>query len=159
MIVLEKVISGGQTGADEAGLEAAWQANFKTGGHAPKGYRTLNGANTKLRTKYGLIEHESFEYRPRTILNVKNSDGTARFAEFFNSPGELLTKRAIDQEYKPWFDADMTGDGVCVGHDCFLQWLDDHQIKILNVSGNTEQTSPGIYKKVLAFLTECFDQI
>jgi hypothetical protein len=34
------IISGGQTGADQGGLFAAEILKIKTGGYAPKGYRT-----------------------------------------------------------------------------------------------------------------------
>lgn len=35
-----KIISGGQTGADMGGLEAAREYGFPTGGYAPKGWMT-----------------------------------------------------------------------------------------------------------------------
>lgn len=33
---LRKVISGGQTGADRGGIDAAFEMGLKTGGHAPR---------------------------------------------------------------------------------------------------------------------------
>jgi hypothetical protein len=36
--MLEKVVSGGQTGADQGGLRAARLAGIPTGGWAPKGW-------------------------------------------------------------------------------------------------------------------------
>lgn len=57
--MLTKIISGGQTGADEGGLEGARLLGIPTGGTAPKGYRTENGPNLTLRDTYGLVEHWS----------------------------------------------------------------------------------------------------
>jgi hydroxymethylpyrimidine pyrophosphatase-like HAD family hydrolase len=47
------IISGGQTGADIAGLKVAKQLNFKTGGFAAKNFMTENGtAELKKIAKY-----------------------------------------------------------------------------------------------------------
>jgi hypothetical protein len=35
-----------------------------------------------------------------------------------------------------------------------LQWLKDENIQVLNVAGNSERTSPGIYKFAYGFLAE-----
>src|SRR6266851_2564588 len=43
-----KVISGGQTGADRAGLDAAAALGLPTGGHAPAGIWTESGADPSL---------------------------------------------------------------------------------------------------------------
>jgi len=79
---LIRIISGGQTGADQAGLEAGW---------APKGFRTESGLNLKLRDTYNLAEHASWEYPPRTELNVIQSDTTLIFGRS-DSPGTKFTK-------------------------------------------------------------------
>lgn len=63
------IISGGQTGADIAGLKVAKQLNFKTGGFAAKNFMTENGPNPKL-AEYNLID-EGLSYRERTELNCK----------------------------------------------------------------------------------------
>ena len=51
---LERVISGGQTGIDQLGLEVARSLGTPTGGVAPKGYLTESGPNSSLREWYGL---------------------------------------------------------------------------------------------------------
>ena len=53
--MVRKCISGGQTGADFAGLEAARICGILTVGTAPKGFRTLDGSNPDLGSVYGLI--------------------------------------------------------------------------------------------------------
>lgn len=63
--MISKIISGGQTGADQGGLSAAIILNIKTGGTAPKGYRTQAGSASWL-NKLGLLEHSSSDYAPRT---------------------------------------------------------------------------------------------
>ena len=149
-IKLEKIISGGQTGADQGGLIAAKQLSLLTGGWMPKGFRTLNGSNPELASEYNLNEHSSCYYPPRTYLNVKESDGTVRFATNFQSAGELCTLKAIKQYDKPYFDVDF--DDIEQKIIDFRSWLKCYSIKILNVAGNSESTSPGITQKTIDFL-------
>jgi hypothetical protein len=76
---IQKVISGGQTGADRAGLEAARKLGIVTGGIAPKGFLTEKGKDITLGTVFGLMEDQSTDYVKRSKLNVDHSDGTIAF--------------------------------------------------------------------------------
>lgn len=69
----EKIISGGQTGVDRAGLDAALKAGIPIGGHCPKGRRAENGV---IPDRYALVETEERYYRIRTERNIIESDGT-----------------------------------------------------------------------------------
>lgn len=57
-LLLEKVISGGQTGADQAGLKAAKKCGIPTGGFIPPRFVTSNGPSPWLGEEYGLVEIE-----------------------------------------------------------------------------------------------------
>lgn len=136
MSVIKMVCSGGQVGADQGGVAAAYDLGIKTGGVAPKGYRTLYGPNPKLKA-LGLVEHESWEYKPRTWDNVQNSDGTIRFAYNFESPGERCTMGAIMKYAKHHLDIDLyeLEMGNYLPFD-FVEWVDGNNIEIVNVAGN-----------------------
>eukprot|EP01126_Amoeba_proteus_P011269 TRINITY_DN14523_c0_g1_i3.p1 TRINITY_DN14523_c0_g1~~TRINITY_DN14523_c0_g1_i3.p1 ORF type:complete len:168 (-),score=28.55 TRINITY_DN14523_c0_g1_i3:205-678(-) len=69
-----KVISGGQTGADRAALEAAREVGIRTGGTAPADYKTEKGPDHSLKD-YGLVEG-SMGYAARTKKNVDDSTAT-----------------------------------------------------------------------------------
>lgn len=97
-----KIISGGQTGADLAGLWIAKIFAIPTGGHAPKHFFTQNGSQPNLETLFGLVEH-SHGYRERTIENVKNSDVTLVFSKHLKSPGTVLTINSCVRHNKPYF--------------------------------------------------------
>lgn len=150
---LRKIISGGQTGADIAGLKAAKELGLETGGWMPKGFRTLEGARPEYRELYGLRDTESSYYPPRTALNVKESDGTVRFATDWESPGEKLTLKLINQYKKPAHGISLTV-GIELEEEVkvFRAWLVRSNIQTLNVAGNSEQTSPGIEEFVFNFL-------
>ena len=153
MLSLKKVISGGQTGADEAGLYTAKKFGFQTGGFIPKGYKTLAGPRPEFGVKYGLSEHTSDSYSARTIQNVKDSDATVRLAANFDSRGELCTLNAIKTYNKPYLDIDLTDPPTV---EFFADWLEKSKISVLNVAGNSEQTFSGCFSKCVKYLTETF---
>lgn len=149
-----KVVSGGQTGADIAGLKAATEVGLKTGGWMPKGFKASDGEHPEFAGQFGLKEHTSPTYPPRTALNVKESDGTIRFASNFNSPGELLTAKLIRQYQKPSISIDIRSQ-ITTPRDV-ADWIIENNIKVLNIAGNSEKTSPGIELFVKQFLIEVF---
>lgn len=97
-----RVISGGQTGADLAGLWAAHLFGIETGGCAPRGWRTLVGSQPGL-AKFGLTEHKSDAYPPRTRENVFTSDVTIVSCANFNSAGSKLTVRYCEEAHIPFY--------------------------------------------------------
>ena len=158
--MLKQVISGGQTGADQAGLAAARFCGIPTGGWAPKGYKTLDGNNLHLKYIYNLKEHEG-GYKERTWANVQDSDGTIRFAFNFGSTGERCTLNAINNYIKPKFDVHLPIDNSKKDAKIaeVIEWITKHKISVLNVAGNSEQTYPGMYRMVSRFLVDLFRKL
>lgn len=152
-MVLEKVISGGQTGADRAGLIAARANGIKTGGWMPQGFLANDGTHPEFAERYGIVEMHSKRYPPRTAMNVKESDGTLRFATNWDSPGEVLTLRLCTEYGKPHLD--ISPNGQLAPADV-ARWIAENNIRVLNVAGNAEQTSPGIQEFVVEFLEAVF---
>lgn len=154
-----RVISGGQTGSDRAGLIVAKNLGFATGGWIPKGCRTTNGEEPWLKEHFGLIETDAFNYQRRTELNAKNSDGTIRLAQDFNSAGERLTIRMAHKHGKPVFDANPFDRDVYDLADDFVRFILDNRILTLNVAGNSERTAPGITNQSINVLMKFFDRL
>jgi len=149
-ILIKKIISGGQTGADRGGLDAAKELGIPTGGHVPKYFKTEAGSDESLRD-YGLIETESENYEERTILNVTNSDGTVIFCNIDENgliigEGTMFTFYTAEGMFRP----------VIVNPDekNFHAWLKENNIHTLNVAGNRESISPGIYSNTRNFLVK-----
>ena len=153
---LERVISGGQTGADRAALAAAKAAGVATGGWMPKGFRAQDGPRPEFADLYGVTEHASDRYRPRTALNVKESDITLRFATDWDSPGEVLTRQMCERYGRPQLE--VTPGGALAPADV-ADWLVRNNVRVLNVAGNTERSSPGIEAFVTAFMAEVFRRL
>jgi len=154
--MLKKIISGGQTGADIAGLEVAKKFGLQTGGWMPFGFKTLDGCKPEYAEMYGIVPHHSSSYVPRTRLNAKTGDGTIRLAYDFDSKGEVCTLRAIKDFGKPHFDVDLNDPPPVAD---VIAWLEEHNIETLNVAGNSEQTAEGTHEAVSAYLTELLSEL
>ena len=170
--ILKKVISGGQTGADQAGLFAAKAFGLKTGGFAPHGFRTLAGDNPSvLRDEFGLEETVQRNYQVRTAMNVKAADATIRLATNFNSPGELCTLKAINRYEKPFLDINLKTivekrwDKRYIEErvEETLRFLIENQVIVLNVAGNADRTPADGYGlhfyEASNFLSKVFSKI
>lgn len=146
-----KVISGGQTGADEGGLHGAREVGLPTGGMTPKDYRTEKGSNYKLRDLYNLEEHSSFSYKPRTKSNVLDASVTIIFGNK-ESPGSKLTTKYANQNCKPvFYVSDFSNEEM----NFIIEKLKVMQENIIiNVAGNRESTNPGIFKETSGFIQE-----
>ena len=142
---LRYCISGGQTGADQAGLRAAHALGYTTGGMAPKDFRTDEGLAPWL-VDYGVRQHPTCRsYGPRTWWNVRASNGTVWFGSQ-GSPGYQLTKSYVEQLQRHWLVNPTLGE--------MRQFIIDKGIVTLNIAGNRERINPGIGARVEEFLLE-----
>lgn len=128
---ITKIISGGQSGVDRAGLEAAFDLGVETGGTAPKSWRIClqdgsDGSDPELGTKFGLVEHFSYDYPPRTRQNILDSDRTVWFG--FKSPGSLITINTCIKQRKPYI--------LNPSDQQLADWILENNISVLNVAGN-----------------------
>lgn len=146
--MIEKIISGGQTGADQGGLDAAIDAGVPHGGWCPSGRRSETGP---IPDRYQLTEMDSVDYPPRTRRNVAESDGTIVFTFGALERGSLLTMRLCEGHKKPSLWLDLTKDAEAAPARV-KTWIESHRIKTLNVAGNRESKSPGIQKMVWAIM-------
>lgn len=97
--MITKIISGGQTGADQAALDFAIENDILHGGWIPKGRKTEDGV---LSEKYRLEEMPTASYPKRTEKNILDSDGTIIFSCGKLTGGSALTWKLAKQHDKPW---------------------------------------------------------
>ena len=156
-MTIEKIISGGQTGVDIAGLRAAKQCGIATGGWCPKGWRTEKGPQPELLESFGLREHRSAKYSPRTRANVEMADCTLLIAENMED-GSKLTAESCRATGKPMRHLSRTQIGAQSNETLeeTLAWLRETPHRILNVAGNRESKSPGIEREAEDFLLRLF---
>lgn len=148
--MIEKVVSGGQTGVDRAGLDAAQAAGLPIGGYCPKGRLAEDGTVPEC---YPLIELESDRYASRTEKNVVESDGTLVLNCGELTDGTRATVEYARQHGRPYLVLQLDKDPDL--EEC-RNWLKRHDLKTLNVAGPRESKCPGIYRQALVFLQRLF---
>lgn len=151
--MLKRIVSGGQTGVDQAALDAALAAGIPIGGWCPKGRRCETG---EIPSNYPLKETPSPQYAQRTAWNVRDSDGTLILYRGTLSGGTALTKRIAVRLAKPVFLVDLDAPPSA---GTVMAWLKRHHIRHLNVAGPRESQQPGIGDAARAWLTDLFSRL
>ncbi|WP_168566103.1 putative molybdenum carrier protein [Crateriforma spongiae] len=144
-----RIVSGGQTGVDRAGLDVAIDLGLEHGGWCPAGRLAEDG---RVPSRYHMTEHRSPMYPPRTEQNVIDSDATLILYLGKLSGGTLLTKRLADKHRKPAMTLKLNSESM----DRVRRWLADVRPETLNVAGPRESSCPGIERSAAEFLHQVF---
>jgi Circularly permutated YpsA SLOG family len=149
--MLQKIISGGQTGADRAALDFAIARGSPHGGWCPRGRLAEDGT---IPARYQLVETPSPDYAERTEWNVRDSDGTVIFSiAAVLTGGSKQTADLARQQRKPCLHLARERDGAIAGRK-LVEFLEEHAIKVLNVAGPRQSQEPG----AAAFTRETLEQ-
>lgn len=132
-----KIIAGGQTGSDQAGLDWAIAHGIAYGGWCPKGRKSEDGA---IDPCYILVETPTAKYLERTEWNVRDSDATLIFtlSEKLDG-GSKKTAEIAKRLGKPFLHFRPRVDPKYVA-----RFLAFHQVKTVNIAGKRETSAPGI---------------
>lgn len=153
-ISVQKIISGGQTGADRGGLEAARKLRIDTGGVVPFNYLTEDGPDPTLEQFSGLTVLKkmpiALAYINRSKMNVDMACGTVVFMPT-KSPGSDRTiaycktgmwrSDSNDVPEKPYRPVHVVTGFSEEHRSSFMHWLASNDIKVLNVAGNRQSRS------------------
>ena len=140
-----KIISGGQTGADRAALDAAIERGIPHGGWLPRGRKAEDGM---VPDSYNLRELASSNYRDRTKKNILDSDATLIVSYGPLTGGSALTEALAIRYERPCLHlnmADITPEEAGVALE---NWLKKYGIITLNVAGPRASREPHIYDTV-----------
>jgi hypothetical protein len=152
--MIGKILSGGQTGADRAGLDVAIRHRMPYGGWCPKGRRAEDGP---LGGQYELIETPSTNYIQRTEWNVRDSDGTVVFTLAPNaSGGSLRTIEFAAEQGKPCLHLARSRHSGEAPALLLHRFIAQHGIRTLNAAGSRESKEPGIYRWVTGVIENAF---
>ena len=136
--LIQRVVSGGQTGVDRGALDAAIELGIPHGGWCPRGRIAEDGA---ISDKYQLRETETSDYPVRTELNVLDSDGTLILFRDRVLGGTELTRRLAVKCGKPCLLVKL---GRTADPSLVRRWIAENDIRILNIAGPRESSCPGI---------------
>ena len=148
--VLQKIISGGQTGADRAALDWAIAHEIAHSGWCPAGRRAEDGL---VPEKYRLKETAGRGYRQRTRWNVRDSDATlivTLTAEL--TGGSLFTQQWAARINRPCLHVYPCAEW----REWLTAFLKTNPIEILNVAGPRGSSRAGIEQFVHEVLDEVF---
>lgn len=152
--MIEKIISGGQTGVDRAALDAAIHIDISFGGWCPRGRIDEEGI---IPEKYNVLQeisgnfnNEKENYNTRTKYNIRDSDATLILVPKMPLPpeikdGTILTIVEVQKQNKPYLIIDLS-EALRNNVEHIINWINQKNIKILNVAGPRESSNPGIYQ-------------
>jgi hypothetical protein len=144
---VQRIISGGQTGADRGALAAAIELGIEHGGFCPAGRRAEDG---RIPEHFRLVETESADYAVRTERNVLGADGTLLVTRGAPTGGSALTAALARRHDRALLHVDLARE--CDAVVMVREWLAARGIGCLNVAGPRESNCPGIAQDVRALL-------
>ena len=97
-MVIQRIVSGGQTGVDRAALDVARELGVPSGGWCPKGRTAEDGV---LAACYKMKETPTADYPLRTEWNVRDSDATLVLTRGEPTEGTAFTIELARRLRKP----------------------------------------------------------
>ncbi len=152
-MMIKKIVTGGQTGADQAALDAAIKWDIPHGGWVPKGRKTEHGP---LLSIYQLKEMPTDSYPERTEKNVIDSDGTLIITHGELTGGSEYTLEMTKKHNRPYFHADLNITSNYATAQAIYSWIKEHNIESLNVAGSKASKDLHIYRAVMKILEIVF---
>jgi hypothetical protein len=157
------IITGGQTGVDQAAWDAAIEfdegiGNIRTCGYMPRRFMTEDGPMPHFRTKYGAIENDSPSYKERTIKNVMNSDAFVLIGNPDSSGGKLLRSLVGKKIGGPPLII-VVNPNKSFGLDEANKVLSFGKIEKLMIAGNRGSSNPMIYSQARRFVLRLLENM
>jgi hypothetical protein len=152
--MVTKLISGGQTGANRAGLDVAIRWGFPLGGWCPKGRKAEDGM---IGGQYQLVETPSASCLQRTEWNVRDSDVTVIFtlASTLNG-GSKRTAEFAEKHRKPWIHLAQCSSSYESPSLMLQRFVKENGVQVLNGAGTRGSKEPDVWKFAYEALEAAF---
>jgi hypothetical protein len=132
--MIKRIISGGQTGVDQAALDAAIKLDIPHGGWVPKGRKTENGP---LPDKYEMLETATSKYAGLT-------------------EGSEYTRSMAMKHNRPWLHIDLNKKPKFHAATIIMTWIEENGVEILNIAGSRASKDPAIYSDVINIIENVY---
>lgn len=150
---VEKIVSGGQTGVDRAALDTALAYDIPIGGWCPRGRRAEDGT---IPERYPLRETPTDAYAQRTAWNVRDSDGTLVITDGEVEGGTAYTVEEAERRGQPLLHIQLSESALILR---IREWVEEHEVRILNVAGPRASEVDGIYEGARKVLTKFVEAV
>lgn len=148
--MIRTVVTGGQTGVEQAAWAAARRAGIATAGYMPRGFLTEEGPNPRVGALYGAIEFP-FDDARRIRANLRRADGLFWFGDP-DAPEALDTFAACREQSKPF----LTIDPGLTPLAEVVSWLRIFETATLVVAGIRGSRAPALGTRAETFLDRAF---
>jgi Circularly permutated YpsA SLOG family/Domain of unknown function (DUF6794) len=151
--VINKIISGGRTGVELAGLDVAIKLGIAHGGWASRGMRNELGP---LPERYGLQEVPALGFRYAMEQNILNSDGTLLLTKGRKS---VETRYAVDtalSHQRQLLHVDLSQYSSFEAASLTSSWISLQKIRILFITGPSAGIDLKLYHQVKKVLETAF---
>lgn len=151
--MIEKLVSGGLSGAERTAMDFASAHGIPHGGWCP---RARAGEDGYIQKRYNLKETPSSGYLQRTEWNVRGSEGTVIFSVGDELTGASARVKEFTQAYgKPCLHL-KRDQAPSTQAQRLLAFLHEHHIQVLNVAGSSASKEPHIGEFVNEALERAF---
>jgi tetratricopeptide (TPR) repeat protein len=151
--MVEKLVSGGLSGAERTAMDFASAHGIPHGGWCP---RARAGEDGYIQKRYNLKETPSSGYLQRTEWNVRGSEGTVIFSVGDELTGASARVNEFTQAYgKPCLHL-KRDQAPSAQAQRLLKFLHEHHIQVLNVAGSSASKEPHIGEFVNEALERAF---
>jgi tetratricopeptide (TPR) repeat protein len=151
--MIEKLVSGGLTGAERTAMDFAAAHGIPHGGWCPKARAGEDGFIIK---HYNLKETPSSGYLQRTEWNVRGSDGTVIFSLGEDLTGACSKTTEMAGRYgKPVIHL-RRDQAYGTQAARLLEFLEKHHVQVLNISGTSASKEPAVGEFVQEVMERAF---
>ena len=148
-IMLTKIISGGQSGADQAALDVAITLGIPHEAWIPAGWGEENGI---VSGPYNFREMPTSSVPQWIKHNILYSNGTLILSHGSLTGGSLAVLQSAEPRDRPILHVDLYGTGEFTAAQIIHSWFEKNEIGILNVSGARAEKDPGMYDAAMRVL-------
>ena len=128
---MEKIISSGHTGVNQAALTAAKLSNIKTGGYSPHKWITEKGNEYEFLKEFNMIEGQHDNY----ISNISQADGTLIITWGISTVNASCVEIYANDNSENYM---IIGVPVEETIQDIKNWISENNIKTLNIEGPYE---------------------
>jgi Circularly permutated YpsA SLOG family len=147
--MIEKIISGGRPGAEQAALDAAIKLGIAHGGWTPKGSLDTDAT---IADKYHLLEMPTTNPAENLKKNIRESDGTLILFHGRLSRDTEHALRTTRRYTTPVLYLDLNSTSAFNAASLINDWIIDNDLGILHVTGPSQREDQKIHTATLDIL-------